>query len=343
MSAGLRCRRCLLPDTMPGLAFDAGGLCSVCQATPPAGELAGERAALRAAIGAEIDAQRRRPRGGAYDAIVAYSGGKDSSYTLKLLVQDYGLRCLALTVDNGFLSDTTYANCRAVCTALGTDHLLFTPNRRFTEALYRTSAADETLHAPAAIRRASSICSSCIAMINTCVLRKAIELKVGLVAGGYLGGQVPRHGGLMRVRPSRQARMRQGAVEQMVGRLGEQARPYFELPPAAGADDDPEIVIVNPMLGVDLDEQDIVASLAPLGWVAPRDTGVTSTNCRLNDLGVYLHSHRHGFHPYAMEIAEQLRHGTLSREKALAKLQALPAREQVVWLAERIGLPPDAY
>jgi tRNA(Ile)-lysidine synthase TilS/MesJ len=335
----MQCSRCLLPDTMPGLSFDARGLCSICRDTPPAGELALERAALRTAIGAEIEARRGQ---GSYDAIVAYSGGKDSSYTLALLVNEHKLRCLALTIDNGFLSEATYANCRAVCGTLGIDHLLFTPSAQFTQALYRASAADDSLHAPAAIKRASSICSSCISMINTHVLQKAIELRVGLVAGGYLGGQVPRNGGLMRIRPSRQSRMRQGVVEQMVGRVGEQARRYFELP-LGQADDDREITIINPMLGVDIEEEAIVASLAPLGWVAPKDTGVTSTNCRLNDLGVYLHSRRHGFHPYAMEIAEQLRHGTLSREKALAKLQALPAREQVTWLADRIGLAPNAY
>jgi tRNA(Ile)-lysidine synthase TilS/MesJ len=337
MNARLSCRRCLLPDTMPGLSFDVSGLCSICQTTPEAGALAEERAALREAIRQEIGARRG---GGSYDVIVAYSGGKDSSYTLKLLAQEHGLRCLALTIDNGFLSDATYANCRAVCGALGVDHLLFTPSAGFTQALYRASAGDDSLHAPAAIKRASAICSSCISMINTHVLRKALELGVGLVAGGYLGGQVPRSGGLMRVRPSRQTRMRQGIVEQMVSRIGERARPHFELPASA---DDREIVIINPMLGVDLDEGDIVASLQPLGWVAPKDTGVTSTNCRLNDLGVYMHSQRHGFHPYAMEIAEQLRHGTLTREKAVAKLQALPTRDQVGWLAERIGLAPDGY
>jgi tRNA(Ile)-lysidine synthase TilS/MesJ len=339
MTGRLQCRRCLLPDTLPGLSFDASGLCGICQVTPEVAILAAERAALRDAIRAEIDAQRGQRH---YDAIVAYSGGKDSSFTLKLLVQDHRLRCLALTIDNGFLSDTTYANCKAVCGTLGIDHLLFTPSRQFTEALYRASATDESLHAPASIKRASSICSSCISMINTHVLQKAIELGVWLVAGGYLGGQVPRNGGLMRVQPARQARTRKGVVERMVGGVGEQARPYFELPLPAG-DADREIVIINPMLGVDLEEDEIVAALTPLGWVAPRDTGVTSTNCRLNDLGVYLHSRRHGFHPYAMEIAEQLRHGTLTREKALAKLQALPAREQVTWLAERIGLAPDAY
>lgn len=92
MNARLQCRRCLLPDTMPGLQFDASGLCSLCQTTPEVAALADERAALRAAIAAEIAARRQPPGRGGYDVIVAYSGGKDSTYTLRLLVQEHGLR-----------------------------------------------------------------------------------------------------------------------------------------------------------------------------------------------------------------------------------------------------------
>lgn len=329
------CSRCLLPETMPGVSFDAAGLCNICQETGDIGQLAAERGRLRASIVAAIDVHRGRQP---YEVIVAFSGGKDSSYTLKLLVEEYGLRCLAVTIDNGFLSEGTYSNCKAVCGSLGVDHMLFTPNRRFTTALYRVSALDASLHSPASVRRASSICSSCIAMINTHMLRKAVELGVGVVAGGYLGGQVPRSGGLMHVELSRQQHQRRGWVAQMVDRLGEPARTHFELPSVESK----EILVINPMLAVDLEEEDIVSSLVPLGWVMPADTGITSTNCRLNDLGVYLHTRRHHFHPYAMEIADQLRHGTITREKALKKLNTLPQRDGVTWLAERIGLNGDA-
>ena len=39
-----------------------------------------------------------------YDAIVAYSGGKESSYTLMQLVEELKLKCLAITVNNGYIS-----------------------------------------------------------------------------------------------------------------------------------------------------------------------------------------------------------------------------------------------
>jgi tRNA(Ile)-lysidine synthase TilS/MesJ len=333
------CMRCLLPDTMPGLSFNSEGLCSICQETPSLEVLAADRASLRAKLSAVIDAHRgKRP----YEVIVAFSGGKDSSFTLKYLAGELGLRCLAVTIDNGFLSGGTYANCKAVCDALGVDHLLFTPNARFAKRMYRVSAQSDDIHAPSAIKRASSICSSCIAMINTFMLQKAMELRVSIVAGGYLGGQVPRDGALMSIRPGQQVRIRTSMVNRLVKVLGEDSRPYFDLATQA-ADADHEVTVINPMLGVDLSEDAILASLAPLGWVRPKDTGRTSTNCRLNDLGVYIHARRHGFHPYAMEIAEQLRQGTLSIDRAKSKLEDLPQRAEVRWLADQIGLSPNAY
>jgi len=332
------CRRCLLPETVPGLRLDEGDLCDICQSTPPAEELAKVRAALRQEMEAVIAAHRSdRP----YECIVAYSGGKDSSYTLKLLVESYGLRCIAITVDNGFLASRTLDNCRAVCGGLGVDHVLFTPKRGFMDRLYRTSAMNEDVHSKAAIRRASSICNSCITLINAHMVHKAVEMDVPLIAGGYIGGQLPRDASRVTIRPGVQAKVRSPMVNRFVTFFGEEARSYFDLRLTAG-DPAREITVINPMLGLALREEELIAALEPFGWKRPKDAGVTSTNCRLNDLGVYIHERRHGFHPYAFEIAEQLRQGLMSADEAAAKLAALPTRKDVSWLADRIGLELDA-
>lgn len=337
-SPGLqRCRRCLLPAAVPGLTFDETSLCSICQLTPSQEELAGIRAQIRQDVEGIIEAHRgARP----YECVVAFSGGKDSSYTLKLLTETYGLRCIAITIENGFLSRGALRNCKAVCDALGVDHVLFTPSRRFMTRMYRASAEDEAMHAPAAIQRASSICSSCISLVNTHVLQRALELGAPIVAGGYIGGQLPRDASILTVRPGLQARIRSSMVKRFVRAFGEEAQPYFDLP--TGADTAREIKVINPMLGLSVTEEEIIEAIEPLGWRRPPDTGLTSTNCRLNDLGVYVHSRRHGFHPYAFEIAEQLRHGLTTLEEAAARLEAIPAREDVAWLAERIGVDHDA-
>ena len=333
-----RCRRCLLPSTFPGLTFDATDLCRICQSTPAAEELVKIRDGIRLETEAAIDAHRGSQP---YECIVAFSGGKDSSYILKLLAEHYRLRCLAVTIDNSFLSNGTLGNCRAVCASLGVDHVLFTPNRSFVRQMYGVSALQEEVHTPAAIQRASSICNSCINLINTHVLQKAIEMGVPLIAGGYLAGQLPKDAALMTLRPGVMVKVRAPMVNRFVRFFGEQARPYFEL--SRGVEGTTEVIVINPMLGLSVTEDEIIDSLKPLGWTRPRDTGLTSTNCRLNDLGVYTHSRKHGFHPYAFEIAEQLRNGLLTLEEASAKLEAIPSRDAVAWLAEGIGVDVDAF
>jgi hypothetical protein len=128
-------------------------------------------------------------------------------------------------------------------------------------------------------------------------------------------------------------------VNRFVHFFGEEARPYFEIERPGAAQ---EVTVINPMLGLGVAEDEIIRALEPLGWTRPTDTGVTSTNCRLNDLGVFTHTRRHGFHPYAFEIAEQLRQGLMSKDEAIHKLETLPSRQDVAWLAERIGVEPDA-
>jgi len=47
-----------------------------------------------------------------YDTFVAYSGGKDSTYTLMTLKQDFGLKVLAVTLDHGFVFPMALKNIR---------------------------------------------------------------------------------------------------------------------------------------------------------------------------------------------------------------------------------------
>ena len=63
----------------------------------------------------------------AYDALCCYSGGKDSTYMLKMMVRDLGLNVLAFTLDNGFITDQSKQNIVKVVEILEVDHLFFKP------------------------------------------------------------------------------------------------------------------------------------------------------------------------------------------------------------------------
>lgn len=335
-TAARRCARCTLPESYPGIRFDSAGICSICQAAPSPAEMAEQRKALGKRL-QEI-CEQHRGSAGDYDCIVALSGGKDSSYTLAMLVRDRGLRCLAVTIDNGFLSDQAIENCRTICTALGVDHVFFKPAFGFMRQMYRESLKGGA-HTPGAIKRASDVCNSCINLINTHVLKVAFSHGVGLVAGGYLGGQVPADSGIMTVSLEQHRKARSSQLSRYIERFGPDAERFFSLPKAKSGRNHPETVhVINPLLASDYDGERLIDFLKELGWRRPADTGMHSSNCRLNDLGISSHLKRYGFHPYETETANLVRSGLMNRDEAVSKLESKPTQATLAPLLRQLGL-----
>jgi hypothetical protein len=74
-------------------------------------------------------------------------------------------------------------------------------------------------------------------------------------------------------------------------------------------------------------------------WVRPQDTG-RSTNCLINEAGIYIHKKERGYHNYALPYSWDVRLGHKSREVALEELDDqinVPAVKRI--LAE-IGYEP---
>jgi hypothetical protein len=112
----LRCTRCVLPETMPYIHFDAAGVCNYCHAYVP-------RNAPRPM--AELDAllePYRRTTG--RDTIVPFSGGRDSSFGLHVAVHELGLKPVAYTYDWGMVTDLGRRNISKMCAALGVENII---------------------------------------------------------------------------------------------------------------------------------------------------------------------------------------------------------------------------
>ncbi len=334
------CTRCVLPENFPGVKFDDQGVCNHCQQAPSASEVRENVARLHDEMVAAIEANKG---GRDYDCIVAYSGGKDSSYTLKALTESYGLKCLAVTVDNGFMSDQARVNSKAVTAALGVDYQLFTPAWNFMSGMYRQSVSNPELHSKAAIKRASAICNSCIGLINVYMIRLALMHGARLIAGGYIGGQVPKDTAILELNLDIYMRTREATLGRYESSFGPDTKKYFDVPEALlQTANMKKITILNPMLALNVGEEQIIAELAPLGWKPTLDTGSNSSNCRLNDFGIAMHYNTHGFNPYVFEISEQVRHGLMTREVALKKALSIPSMDEVRWQAKTLEIELDA-
>ncbi len=110
-----RCTKCLLPETMPYIAYDADGVCNYCHTYEP-WEKKPER---------EIEEylSKFRGNGKAPDCVVAFSGGRDSSYGLHLLKEQFGMQPITFSYDWGMVTDLGRRNQARMCGKLGIEHI----------------------------------------------------------------------------------------------------------------------------------------------------------------------------------------------------------------------------
>jgi len=111
-----RCTKCVLPETVPFITFDANGVCSVCARYEKV-EVSGDEAL-------DLTLSNYRSSDGSPDCILAFSGGRDSAYGMHRLVKDFGMTPLALTYDWGMVTDLARRNQARMCGTLGVEHIL---------------------------------------------------------------------------------------------------------------------------------------------------------------------------------------------------------------------------
>ncbi len=74
---------------------------------------------------------------GQYDALILFSGGKDSAYMIKRLQTECpNLRILAFTIDNNFMSPIVKENIEKIIGLLNVDHIYVRPPKSFYTKLF---------------------------------------------------------------------------------------------------------------------------------------------------------------------------------------------------------------
>ena len=313
--------------------LDAAGLCAPCRRQADAGE----NDALRRELLTRMESLFERTRSqGDTRVLLAYSGGKDSSWTLLQLRRRFGLSVRALTLDNAFLSNVAIANAARLTASLGAEHVVACPPIELLRRLFSQALTAE-LYSPTALTRASSVCNACMAIVKSACLREALVQRMDIVVWGWSPGQAPLSSALFR--PSRElgARMVDSWRRPLERVLGERARELsFDLRVDFPDRDMP--YFVSPLALMPASETQILSELDSLGWVQPRDVDSNSTNCRLNALATHQHALRHSFHPYALETAGLVRAGLLDPEIARARMDWSCDPAELVPVADELGL-----
>ncbi|GIV35484.1 MAG: LPS biosynthesis protein WbpG [Chitinophagales bacterium] len=116
-----QCVRCVMDTTDPEIQFDENGYCNHCTNFLASVKPMIEQRIKNHEIKKILNEIRQKGKGKRYDCILGISGGTDSSYTAYLIKQ-YGLRVLAVHMDNGWDSETSVKNIRQLLQKLAIDY-----------------------------------------------------------------------------------------------------------------------------------------------------------------------------------------------------------------------------
>jgi len=93
-----------------------------------------------------------------YDCLVPLSGGKDSTYALYLCDKIYDMKCLAVTFDNGFLSEHAKTNIKNAVATTRADHIFYSISRKTMLELFNLF-----------IKKCSIFCQPCMRGIDVAI------------------------------------------------------------------------------------------------------------------------------------------------------------------------------
>jgi tRNA(Ile)-lysidine synthase TilS/MesJ len=327
------CLQCVLPETFPGVSFDERGICNYCRSDRSREELREKKREYQKKFESLLSTRRGKF---SYDGMMSYSGGKDSTFTMQLLKEKYGLNLLAYTFDNGFLPEETVSNIRRVTENLGADHLFFRPDFNLLKKVFG-ECSRRNIYSDVTLMRASSICTSCMALVKFSLLRLAVEKRIPFLFFGWSPGQIPIASSLVKNNPQMVRAMQKALFDPLSRVAGEGIRRFFlEEEHFERADHFP--FSVSPLAFLDYDPDAMAVQLAGLGWKRPKGLDAHSSNCLLNSLANVIHRERYGFHPYVFELAKLVREGYLERSRALEKLGMKEDPATVRSVKKRLGL-----
>lgn len=239
-----------------------------------------------------------------------------------------GLKPVALSLDNGYLSKGAHDNIQRVVQHLGIAHEYLRTddmNRIFVDSL----------------ERFSNVCHGCFKTIYTLSMQYADQHGINTIFTGLSRGQ------LFETRLDDLFNRPELPVAQYDDMIMAARKVYHRVDDVVGQclnngffDNDDcfdrvSFVDFYRYVDVPLDEvYEVLGTEVP--WTRPGDTG-RSTNCLINDTGIFVHRQEQGFHNYALPYAWDVRLGHKTREQAIDELRDRIEPDQVAKVLGEVG------
>lgn len=172
MLASSICTRCVLTNHFPRINFDNKGICSVCRDYDAWWGVWNNSKQQKQLILEKI-CQSAKAKHKEFDVLVPLSGGKDSTFVLYIARKKLGLKCLAYTLDIGYLSEYAKKNIEHTCAKLGVEHVYYRLDPELTNKLFALF-----------IKKTGWFCSVCMRAIQMSTFKVADMYKTPLIIKG---------------------------------------------------------------------------------------------------------------------------------------------------------------
>lgn len=323
-----RCEKCALPTTYPGVKLGKNKICNYCNHF----DIYKEREefikqSLKKETEKVIKSIKKKKQ--KYDCIVAYSGGKDSTFLLYYLKEKYKLNILAHTLDNGFIFPETLKNIKSTIKKLKVKHIVSKPPQNLMNKIFRYVLTENIPYPKEILAMMSPLCATCQGMVFGTTINLAIKKNIPLMFIGYTPGQYPAISFENFLKAKSCVFFSTEAYKDdpldilkilrdpMDEKFGDQIKDfYFRSQYIDKGINIPKVLFPFHII-LDYDLNEIFKSLSELGWQKPTDTDDCSTNCMLNTLANYACKSNLKYHPYIGELSFLVREGKMTYEQVL--------------------------
>lgn len=128
------CKKCVMPDTRPGVVFDEEGVCHACRIAERKKEVDWD-ARMRELN--NLCDKYRGANGNYYDCIIAVSGGKDSCFQIYIMKEVMKMNPLLINVSNFSWTKTGLRNFNNMSETFGCDTISLHLNRKVARKMVR--------------------------------------------------------------------------------------------------------------------------------------------------------------------------------------------------------------
>jgi len=314
------CKNCILPDGFLNINLDENEVCDFCRDPTFINEnwrkvQISEDMRKESLDGwKNIVLQMKKSQGKEnYDCILGYSGGKDSTALLDMLVNEYHLSVLALTIDTGLMTEVAKQNIQNSLTKLEySEHHLFIENASSTFIkLYRYMFLNQSSQN---LILTGKVCDHCSDLIHSIMVKEAIKREIPFIILGYSSDQIKRY--FFEIPETEIRKEWNPSFIQEEPFTGED-RNWFLTQEERCLPHLPRIVL--PYHVLDYNEDKIIAKVTSQGLIENGKSDPVLTNCHVVKAALIYDFYRYGGLPYGLQYAELVRQADETKKLRVRK------------------------